>query len=200
MDLNAKIELKNIDFGKIKSFFRRKETIIAIFVFIFIIGIILVGNSLISNYVVATEKRDSTKQKYEAIINSDTSVESLNKKINDAEEENKKLEERIAEMSQREIAELLLKIEKDTGLTWVNKTFSASKPVKDVDGLKALSVNISGFSCTYNQLKDFFDYMDNFEKEVTIDTLSFSKDRTTGRIKDGSMTITFYMKNDSEAT
>ena len=44
------------------------------------------------------------------------------------------------------------------------------------------------------------DYMDNFEREVTVDTLSFTKDRTTGRIKDGSMTITFYMKSESEAT
>ena len=200
MDLNAKIEFKDIDFNKIKSFFKRKETIIAIFVLIFVVGIILVGNSLIGDYIAATEKRDNAKKKYAAIINSDTSVESLNKKIGDTEEETKKLEEKISEMSQREIAEILLKIEKESGLTWVSKTFSASKAVKDVNGLKAISVNISGFACTYNQLKDFLDYMDNFEREVTVDTLSFTKDRTTGRIKDGSMTITFYMKSESEAT
>ena len=200
MDLNAKIEFKDIDFNKIKSFFKRKETIIAIFVLIFMVGIILVGNSLIGDYIAATEKRDNAKKKYDAIINSDTSVESLNKKIGDTEEETKKLEEKISEMSQREIAEILLKIEKESGLTGVSKTFSASKAVKDVNGLKAISVNISGFACTYNQLKDFLDYMDNFEREVTVDTLSFTKDRTTGRIKDGSMTITFYMKSESEAT
>ena len=200
MDLNAKIDLKNIDFNKIKSFFRKKETIIAIFVLIFIVGIVLVGNSLIGNYIEAIGKRDIAKKKYEAIINSDTSVESLNKKISDAEEENKQLEERISDISQREIAELLLKIEKESGLTWVNKTISASKPVKEVDGLKAVPVTISGFSCSYSQLKDFFDYINDFERKVTIDTLSFGKDKTTGKIKDGSMTITFYMKDESEAT
>ncbi len=197
MDLNAKIELKDIDFNKVKAFFRKKETIIAIVVIIFIIGIFVVGNSLIGNYIEATEKRDSMKRRYETIISSDTSVESLNKKIDEASREREELEERITELSQREIAEILLKIEEDTGVTWVSKSFAASREVKDVPELKAVSVNISGFSCTYEQLKDFFDYMDNFEREVTIDNLSFSKDRTTGRIKEGSMTITFYMKNEA---
>lgn len=200
MNLNAKIEFKDIDFNKVKAFLRKKETIIAIFVIIFIIGIFVVGNSLIENYIEATDKRDSAKRKYETIISSDTSVESLNKKIEDANRENEELEERITELSQREIAEILLKIEKDTGVAWLSKSFSAGKEVKDINGLKSISVNISGFSCTYEQLKDFFDYIDNFEREVTIDSLSFSKDRTTGRIKDGTMTITFYMKNENEAT
>lgn len=200
MNLNAKIELKDIDFNKIKAFLRKKETIIVILVIIFIIGIFVVGNSLIGSYIEATDKRDSAKRKYETIISSDTSVESLNKKIEDANRENEELEKKITELSQREIAEILLKIEKDTGVTWVSKSFSASREVKDVPELKAVSVNISGFSCTYEQLKDFFDYMDKFEREVTIDSLSFSKDRTTGRIKDGTMTITFYMKNENEAT
>ncbi len=200
MNLNAKIELKNIDFNKIKSFFRRKETIITILIIAFVLGIILVGNSLISDYVVATEKRDSMKRKYEAIINSDTSVESLNKKIENAEEENKEVEAQISEMNQREIAEILLKMEKDTGLTWSGKTIAASKTVKDAEGLRSTSVSISGVTCTYDQLKNFLDYIDNFERLVTIDTLSFSKDRTTGKVKDGNMTITFYMQADSEAT
>lgn len=200
MNLNAKIEFKDIDFNKVKAFLRKKETIIAIFVIIFIIGIFVVGNSLIENYIEATDKRDSAKRKYETIISSDTSVESLNKKIEDANRENEELEERITELSQREIAEILLKIEKDTGVAWLSKSFSAGKEVKDINGLKSISVNISGFSCTYEQLKDFFDYIDNFEREVTIDSLSFFKDRTTGRIKDGTMTITFYMKNENEAT
>ena len=63
MDLNAKIEFKDIDFNKIKSFFKRKETIIAIFVLIFVVGIILVGNSLIGDYIAATEKRENAKKK-----------------------------------------------------------------------------------------------------------------------------------------
>lgn len=196
MDLNAKIDLKDIDFNKIKTFFRKKETLIAIVVIVFVIGILVVGNSLIGNYSDAVEKRDSTKRKYEAIINSDTSVESLNNKIENANQENEELEKRISEMSQREIAEILLKIEKDTGVTWVSKSFSASREVKDVAGLNAIAVSLSGISCTYEQLKDFFDYMDNFEREVTIDNLSFSIDRTTGRVKEGSMTITFYMKDE----
>lgn len=196
MDLNAKIDLKDIDFNKIKAFFRKKETLIAIVVIVFVIGILVVGNSLIGNYSDAVEKRDSTKRKYEAIINSDTSVENLNKKIENVNQENEELEKRISEISQREIAEILLKIEKDTGVTWVSKSFSASREVKDVAGLKAIAVSLSGISCTYEQLKDFFDYMDNFEREVTIDNLSFSKDRTTGRVKEGSMTITFYMRDE----
>lgn len=196
MDLNAKIDLKDIDFNKIKAFFMKKETIIAILVIVFVIGILVVGNSLIGNYSDAVKKRDSAKRKYEAIINSDTSIESLNKKIENANQENEELEKSISEMSQRDIAEILLKIGKDTGVNWVSKSFSASREVKDVAGLKAIAVNLSGVSCTYEQLKDFFDYIDNFEREVTIDSLSFSKDRTTGWIKEGSMTLTFYMRDE----
>lgn len=196
MDLNAKIDLKDIDFNKIKAFFRKKETLIAILVIVFVIGILVVGNSLIGNYSDAVKKRDSAKRKYEAIINSDTSIESLNKKIENANQENEELEKSISEMSQRDIAEILLKIGKDTGVNWVSKSFSASREVKEVSGLKAIAVNLSGVSCTYEQLKDFFDYIDNFEREVTIDSLSFSKDRTTGWIKEGSMTLTFYMRDE----
>ena len=47
MDLNKKIDFKDIDFDKIKAFLKRRETIIFLVAIVFIIIIFLVGNGLI---------------------------------------------------------------------------------------------------------------------------------------------------------
>lgn len=198
MDLNMKIDLKNIDFDKIKSFLKRKETLIAIAIIIFIIGIIITGNILLNNYSEAVKERDLAEYSYNAIIHSDTNVNSLLEKINMAGIENDEILNSLSELSQRDIAEALLVIQKDTGVYWENKSFSMKNEIKGAPGLKGISVVISNFTATYDGIKGFMEYIENYDRKVTIDALSFARDNQTGKMK-GNMTLTFYMKN-NEAT
>ena len=200
MDLNMKISLKDIDFNKIKAFLKRKETIIAIFVLIFVGVIIFVGNVLIEDYAEAVDKRDIAKSSYERITRSDTNVESLENRIEYANAENEELLGKLVELDRKQVADLLSVIKQETGLTWddQNRSFLVKSEIKDAPGIKAISVSISNFEGTYEEIKNFLEYIKNYEREVSVDTFTFSRDPLTGRMT-GNMTLMFYMKN-TEAT
>ena len=200
MNLNTKIDLKNIDFDKVKAFLKRKETIIAIIVLIFIGGIIFAGNVLIDNYLEAIDKREMAKSSYERITRSDTNVESLGNKIEAANIENEEILSKLVEIDRKQVADFLLDIQKDTGLSWNDKdrSFLVKSEIKNAPGIKGISVSISKFDGTYENIKSFLEYIKNYDREVSIDTLTFSRDPLTGRMN-GNMTLMFYMKN-NEAT
>lgn len=200
MNLNTKIELKNIDLNKIKAFLKRRETIIAIVVLIFFIVVVVVGNVLFNDYLEAVDKKELAKLSYERIISSDTDVSSLKEKIESTEVENKKLQEKLVELDRKQVAEILLDIQKETGITWsdTNRSFLVKSEIKDAPGIKAIYVSISKFDGTYESVKSFLEYIKNYEREVSVDSLSFSKDSLTGRMT-GNMTLMFYMGN-NEAT
>lgn len=196
MDLNAKIELKDIDFNKVKAFLKKKETIITFFVIIFTICILYVANMLISDYKAELARQKIAVSSYEKIINSDTSLESLQNKIDEVNKSNEEALESISEIGQKEVAEFLIKIQEETRITWVNKTFSIKNSINGAPKLKAITVTIPSFSGTYNGVKDFFSYIENYERKVTIDSINFSRDKLTGKMT-GSMTLTFYMINEA---
>lgn len=200
MDLNMKISLKDIDVKKIINFLKRKETIIAIFVIIFIIGIFLVGNLLIEDYMSAVSERDFSKSKYERIMSSDTDTESLKKKIEEANNESEEILNTLSELDRKQVAEFLIKIQKETGITWddANRKFNVKNNIKDAESLKGILVTVSKFYGSYEDIKNFLDYIKQYERKVTIDSLNFSKDQLTGKMT-GSMSLMFYMRND-EAT
>lgn len=195
MNLNAKIELKNIDFNKIKAVFKRKETLIGIGIAVFIVGIVIVGNILFGSYKEATDKRDVIKTRYERILAGDTDAVSLQQKIDVANSETESSLVRISEITPKEVGDLLIQIQKDTGVSWADtgRTINVKEDIKEAPDLKAVIVTVSKFSATYSEIKGFIDYIDNFYREVSIDVLNFSKDKLTGNMT-GNMTLTFYMK------
>lgn len=192
-----KISLKDIDVKKIIGFLKRKETIIAIFVIIFIIGIFIVGNLLIEDYLVAIDERDFSKSKYERIMSLDTDTESLKKKIEEANNESEEILNTLSELDRKQVAEFLIKIQKETGITWDdgNRKFTVKNSIKDAEELRGILVTISKFYGSYEDIKNFFDYIKQYERKVTIDSLNFSKDQLTGKMT-GSMSLMFYMRND----
>lgn len=200
MDFNMKIDLKKIDIEKIKAFLKRKETILAILVLIFIICIIIVGNLLIEDYGEAVRKRDVVKASYESIISSDTNVESLTKKIEEATSENESISIGLEPLEQFDVNNLLNEIKKDTKVTWRDetKTFTLIHEVTETPNLKAYVVTIDGLTGTYDSIKGFISYINDHEREISIDRLSFSKNKQTGYMS-GSVTLTFYMEK-TEAT
>lgn len=198
MDLNKKIELKDIDFTKVKAFLKRKENLILLGAIIFIVIIISIGNVLIEDYKEAAQKRELAKKSYERIINSDTDVNSLTEKIEKANAESEEIFNKIAPVDRKDVADFLVHIENDTGVSWKDRTLTVKNEIKDVPGIKGILVNISEFDATYGELKIFVDYMKHYWREVSIDSLNFNKDALTGRMK-GNMSLMFYME-DSEAT
>lgn len=209
MDLNMKIDLSNIDFEKIKAFLKRRETIIAIIVIIFIIAIIVIGNFLIEDYREADRNRDLLKVSYEKVISADTNVDSLNSKIDEVNLENEKLLGRLSYITQKDVVEVLSKIQQDTGVSWdddqkdflqdTNAKDKKKDKTKDDFGLKFYTVTIKKFYATYEEAKALLTYIENMDREVTIDSFSFSKDKLTGRMI-GNMRLTFYYIDDEEAT
>lgn len=198
MDLNKKIDLKDIDFGKIKTFLKRRETFVLLGALVFIIAVILVGNILVADYLEAAQKKELAKQSYDRIVSSDTDVNSLKEKIDKANIESAEIFDKLAPVDRKEVSEFLTHIEKDTGISWKDRTLTVRNEIKDVSGIKGIAVNISDFDATYEEIKLFLDYIKNYWREVSIDSLVFSKDNLTGRMK-GNMTLMFYME-DNEAT
>ena len=198
MELNKKIELKDIDLDKIKAFLKRRETFAFLGIIIFTIVIILIGNVLVGDYVEAAQKRDLAKNSYERIINSDTNIESLKEKIDKANTETAEIFDKLSPLDRKEVADFLVAIQKDTGITWENRSLTVKNEIKGAPGVKGILVSITDFDATYAEVKTFIDYIKNYWREVSIDSLTFGKDSLTGRMK-GNMSLMFYMEND-EAT
>ena len=198
MDLNKKIELKDIDFDKIKAFLKRRETFVLLGILAFIIVVILVGNILVADYLEAAHQKELAKKSYERIINSDTDINSLKEKIDKANIEKGEIFDKLSPVDRKDVSDFLIAIEKDTGVNWNERTLTVRNEIKDAPGIRGILVSISDFDATYDEIKIFLDYIKNYWREVSIDSLSFSKDNLTGRMK-GNMTLMFYME-DSEAT
>lgn len=198
MDLNKKIDFKDIDFDKIKAFLKRRETIILLVAIVFVVIIFLVGNVLVADYLEAVNKKELAKKSYERIINSDTDVNSLKAKIDKANSESAEIFDKLAPVDRKEVSDFLIDIQKDTGISWQDRSITVKNEIKDAPGIRGITVNISNFDATYEEIKIFLDYIKNYWREVSIDSLVFSKDNLTGRMK-GNMTLMFYMK-DTEAT
>ena len=67
---------------------------------------------------------------------------------------------------------------------------------KEFEDYEIYSVNVSSFSGTFNQVEEFFEYVNNYDKIVRIDSLSFRKNVITGTLG-GELRMSFYFKKSS---
>lgn len=194
---NKKISLKDIkdikiDLKKIKN---KKEIIISILILIYIICIILIGNHLLKQRELVKDEYDLKEAKYNALQNS-ISEEEFRKKILELENEKQELANKILPVeSNMEVEKIFADFKAKAPITWGEPTVEF-REIVGLEKYNIYSVDIESFSGTLKEVKDFLEYVDNYDRIVRIDSINFNKNKITGKIG-GRVRLTFYFTKES---
>lgn len=194
---NKSISLKDIKFSKIdlKKLKNKKEIIIGILILVYIICIILVGNHLLKMREEAKSEYEIKEIKYNSLQNS-LSEEKLREQILEMENEKEKLSNKVITVENNiELDKIFSDFKVNAPIIWDNQTVRP-REMKDFKDYDIYTVDIDAFSGTLDQVEAFLEYVDNYDKIVRIDTLSFSKNKITGKLG-GKAKLTFYFRKES---
>ena len=167
---------------------------------IFVIAILLIGNSLWLENRKASEELETLKKRYTAASAID-SAEVLN---NEIEEVNRKLlknESFMQPLNKIEISEIVDQMEKELNVDWVREfdnngnKFKANK----AGTIEKYVVKISNFKGDYQKIKELMAYVQNMDHKVTIEELTLNRKKLE---KETYITLrlNFYMKAENEVS
>lgn len=171
-----------------------RELLLSAGLFIIIILLSMLIKNLFSLQKEAIEKRDATKIAYDKIISGETSEKELNTMLAQIKEEYRAIEEYLPkELKKQDVITTLAYISDEVdikGLEIKGMTL-ASEPPKKGDKYETIKVNVKAFSGSYDNIKQFLEYIKNYDKKITINNLTFTRDKDSKEFK-GSMTLCFY--------
>jgi len=187
------INLKDIDLKKIKN---KKEIVIGILILVYIIVIFCVGNSLLKERNTAKTEFAAKEIRYNSLKNAGTEAE-LKADIEKLVSEKEKLAIKVESISSNEFNDILDDFSKNAPIALTVKEISIRNSSRDLADYSIYSVSIGSFSGSLKQIESFLKYVEDYERIVRIDNLSFKKNQITGDM-DGSMNLSFYFKKISE--
>jgi len=187
------LDLKDINLKELKN---RKELLILLGIVLFVIAILLIGNSLWSKNCEAREKLEKLKDQYEA-VNKAGSVEVLSSKVETMRENLENNEGSTEPITKMEIIEILDKMQQDLGISWNKKTrvISDATKVDKVKGLFKFKVTVPDFVADYEDAKAIMEYIQKLDRKVSVESFSVKKNPLTGELR-SSMVLNFYMRDE----
>lgn len=187
-----KIDIKDINIKELKN---RKELLLLLFIVIFIVSVLLIGNNLLAKNKETHDELDVLVKRYESILQREDSVEVLNSRIAEVSDEIAKQENAIVSINELEIINILDKMQSDLGVKWDKdkRTISDSMEVADVPHLRKFKVNIPSFNLSYEKAKALLEYVDDLGSRVSVESLVLSEYSLTGEMR-GSLVLNFYME------
>jgi len=189
------ISLKDIKFEKIdlKNIKNKKEILIGILILIYIIFIFVFGNNLLKTRAEVKMQYEIKEQKYEALQRA-LSEEEIKKQIEEIELEKEKLAGKVESIkSPNEFTEVFRTFKANAPISWNKEDINVRPNTKEFSDYDVYSVSISSFSGTFEQIQDFLEYVDNYEKMIRVETLSFRRNQITGKLG-GEIRLSLYFK------
>ena len=199
------VDLKDINLKELKN---KKELLILLGIVIFVVAILLIGNSLWTANRAASDELAKLKLDYEKVCAVD-SADVLSNEIAVINQEILDKQDALKVLNKIEIRAIVDKMEKDLKVDW-NWTFDNNEnktkvTVKSGDKKKGSQdseiekyvVNLGSFKGDYNKLKEIMEYVKNMERMVSIDSLALTQSRVDGGTTI-NMKINFYMEAEKE--
>lgn len=192
------ISLKDIKIKKInlKDIKNKKEILIGILIFAFVVSILVIGHNLLKTRSQTNDEYNRKKSIYSSLQNS-AGEDQIKKMIEEAGLEKDELSAKLVEINNtNEFYDIFNDFKKNAPIKWtkedINPKFGKANEEYDV-----YIATINSFSGNFDQIQEFLEYVKNYDKLVRVDTLSFGKDNITGKIT-GKLRLSFYFKKLSE--
>jgi Tfp pilus assembly protein PilO len=171
-----------------------RELLLSAVLIIIIILLSMLIKNLFSLQKEAIQKRDITKNTYNKILTGETSEEKLNMMLAQIKEEYRATEECVPkELKKQDVISALMDISENVNIKGleIKDMILTSEPPKKGEKYETIKVNIKSFSGTYENIKQFLEYIKNYNREITINNLNFTREKDSKEFK-GSMTLCFY--------
>lgn len=199
--LSKPISLKDIDFKsiKLKSIKKKKEIIIGILFVIYVIAVIIIGKNLISKRTELKAEYSRKEQRVNSLKEA-LSEEEIQKKIDDLEIEKENLNNAFYAITPAQFTDILNDFKRNSPIDLdeggdIEVSIVPDRP--EISSYDVYSVYVKSFSGSVNQVKEFLEYVKNYDKIVRIDAINFRRDDITGRMK-GPLKLSFYFKKMAE--
>ena len=178
---------------KTKKFVNKKEVIVGILVFVYVIVICCIGTKLLGERADAKAEYERKEQKYNSLQRAKNETE-MKEMIEEIENEKLILSGRIEGIeNNNKFTEIFNEFKSGAPISWSEEKISLREGTKEVADYDVYSVTIDPFTGSFEQVEQFLEYVENYDKIVRIDTLSIRKNSITGKMG-GQVKLSFYFK------
>lgn len=196
--LSKPISLKDIDFNSLKKLKNKKEILIGILIFVYIVVILLIGKSLLNERAEMKSEYESKEIQYNALKSSISEAE-IKANILKLEDEKDALADVVTAITPADFNGVFDEFKKGVQISWdkTKEEVTLRSDVSDYPDYDIYIVSIKDFSGTFEQIKDFLEYVESYPRIVRIDTIEFKQNQITGKLN-GQIRISFYFKKLAE--
>ena len=165
-----------------------------------VLGIIVIAVLLFALVNFLLQKKEDVvfnneivERKYNDIVSGETSEVILEEELAKIKEENEKLSEILPDDYRIQEAQAdLVEVVKSNKILNIEKCTVTELDVRDGDKYKKIQVTVRDFYGTYEQIKEFLDYIQSFHTKTVIEKIQFQKEDKTDNMKGQSLVFSFY--------
>ena len=184
------LNLKDMNLAKIKDIKNKKEILVCILIIAYIVIIFLTGNALINTRGNAQSEYQVKLTRYNSLVNS-PSEDAIKERLNELEVEREELSKVVEAVDNIALRSILSDFKKGAQITWEDEEIMLRSETKDFEDYDIYVVNIKSCSGTLEQLEGFLEYVNNYDKIVRVDTITFRQNQITGKLS-GQLKLSFY--------
>ena len=172
---------------------RWKEICIILGIILAVILIFILINFLLGKRQEALEVYEVAEKRYNNIMTGETSETVLNEQLNKVLEEKAKMQEILpADYKIQDANGDLREIIRNTKILNIGNCGVVDLPVAEGDKYKKIEIRAKNFYGTYNQIKDFMDYIKNYGVKIVIKDMEFQREATTNNMKGQNLVLILY--------
>lgn len=196
--LAKEIKLPKITIDDIKKLKDNKFVLICIFAVIFLIIICIIGTNLFNEQADAKLENKVALSRYETLKNA-MPKKDMEAAIVKYKEEIAINKERVKTINSIEFDDVIKDFKENSPIKWNDNdaTSSFGQTSRELSDYSKIIVSVKNFSASISKIKEFLEYVDNYEKIVRVDTITFSKNRVTGALE-GKLVLSFYFEKFEE--